>query len=185
MPFIKVIPEQEATDELKNVYENISNQRGKLSNILKIQSLLPNTMGKHLDFYVSVMFDKSRLSREDRELLATVVSSANRCDYCINHHAEALKHYWKDDELVETAIQNFRTLDIHPKKIAMLEYAEKLTLYPWETSEDDVESLRSIGYSDQEILNITLVIGYFNFVNRMANGLGVEYDEEEMKGYKY
>lgn len=185
MPFIKVIPEQEAADELKNVYENISNQRGKLSNILKVQSLLPNTMEKHLDFYVSIMFDKSRLNREDRELLATVVSAANSCDYCINHHAEALKHYWEDNEMVETAIQNFRALDIHPKKITMLEYAEKLTLYPWETSEADVEALRSTGFSDQEILNITLVIGYFNFVNRMANGLGVEYDEDEMKGYKY
>ena len=42
------------------------------------------------------MFKHSGLSREQRELIAVVVSNENNCDYCLNHHAKALNHYWKN-----------------------------------------------------------------------------------------
>ena len=67
----------------------------------------------------------------------------------------------------------------------MLEFAEKLTLYSGKMKEDDVKSLRENGFSDEDILSITLITNYFNFVNRVANSLGVDFSEEEMKGYKY
>ena len=67
----------------------------------------------------------------------------------------------------------------------MLEFAEKLTLNPGEMNENDIEKLRKTGFSDEEILSITLITNYFNFVNRNANALGVGFTEEEMKGYKY
>ena len=67
----------------------------------------------------------------------------------------------------------------------MLEFSEKLTLYPGKMKEDDVKGLRENGFSDEEILSITLITNYFNFVNRVANGLGVDFSEEEIKGYKY
>ena len=131
------------------------------------------------------MFDKSGLSRDDKELIATVVSAANKCNYCINHHAEALKHYWKNDEMVKQVAKNFRELDLSRKQNAMLEFAEKLTLHPSEMNAADIEELRKSDFSDEEILSITLITNYFNFVNRNANALGVEFTEEEMKGYKY
>ena len=51
--------------------------------------------------------------------------------------------------------------------------------------EDDAQKLKDAGLTDNEILSITLVTSYFNFVNRNAMALGVEFSEEEMKGYKY
>ena len=185
MPYIKVIEENEASGELKEIYNKVKGERGKVSNILKIHSLLPKTMQTHLDFYMSIMFDKSGLRRADRELIATVVSAANNCAYCVNHHAEALKFYWKDDEKVKQAAKDFRKLNLPDRTKAMLEYAEKLTLHPGEMGEADVEKLWEHGLKDEEILSVTLVTNYFNFVNRVANSLGVEYTEEEMKGYKY
>ena len=56
----------------------------------------------------------------------------------------------------------------------MLDYAVKLTLTPWEMVADDVERLRSRGFSDSAILDINQVTGYFAYVNRLADGLGVE-----------
>jgi alkylhydroperoxidase family enzyme len=67
----------------------------------------------------------------------------------------------------------------------MLEFAEKLIKYPGDMNESDIEKLRSSGFNDEEILSISLVTNYFNFVNRNANALGVEFSEEEVKGYKY
>lgn len=56
----------------------------------------------------------------------------------------------------------------------MLEYADKLTRTPWEMQPEDVEALRQAGFSDADILDINQVTGYFAFVNRLADGLGVE-----------
>lgn len=69
---------------------------------------MPDTMVKHLDLYLSIMFSKTNLTREEKEILAVVVSKNNNCDYCVNHHAEALNHYWKDSERLKNFIS---TLD--------------------------------------------------------------------------
>ena len=56
----------------------------------------------------------------------------------------------------------------------MLDYAVKLTLTPGQMGDEDVESLREVGFEQAAILDICQVVSYFNYVNRMADGLGVE-----------
>ena len=56
----------------------------------------------------------------------------------------------------------------------ILEYAVKLTREPWNMKQADVEKLREVGFEDVDILDITQITGYFAFVNRLADGLGVE-----------
>lgn len=68
---------------------------------------------------------------------------------------------------------------------ALVDYAEKLTARPGEMSRADVDGLRAAGLGDEEILSVDLVAAYFNFVNRIALGLGVEYTAEESAGYNY
>lgn len=58
--------------------------------------------------------------------------------------------------------------------MAMLDYAVKLTQSPWKMEEEDVKRLQKEGFSDAAILDINQITGYFNFVNRLADGLGVE-----------
>ncbi len=185
MAWIKTINEDEATQELKIIYDNITKGRGRVSNILKTHSLKPHTMQTHLDLYMSIMFSKSKLSREKQEMVATVVSLANKCPYCINHHVEALNHYWKSNEKVEMFCKDYRKLELGAKESAMLEYSKKLTLKQHDMTEDDINKLRDVGFEDEEILSINLIASYFNFVNRIALGLGVEFTEHEKKGYKY
>ncbi len=79
-----------------------------------------------------------------------------------------------DDELVEQIKKDFRNSEIDEKDLAMLEYVAKLTLEPWDMVEEDVIKLRQKGFSDEAILDIVQVTGYFAFVNRLADGLGVE-----------
>jgi alkylhydroperoxidase family enzyme len=64
----------------------------------------------------------------------------------------------------------------------MLEYAVKLTLEPWNMVESDAISLREAGFSDAAILDINQVTGYYAFVNRLADGLGVELEEDNPAG---
>lgn len=185
MPHIKVIEPQQAEGKLAEAYEELVRERGKVSNVLSIHSLLPETMKSHLDFYMSVMFSKTRLRRAEKEMIAVVVSTVNECEYCINHHAEALRHYWKEDAKVKKLISELTFDDAGERELALIRYAEKLTKTPASVSVADTEELREQGFSDEDILSVNMITGYFNFVNRMVLGLGVELNEEEMKGYKY
>ncbi|MFC1749569.1 peroxidase-related enzyme [Pseudomonadota bacterium] len=185
MAWIQELEEKEASGELKEVYNGLIKKRGRLSNIMKIHSLRPDVMQKHMDLYISICFKKSGVSREDRELLAVVVSLMNDCSYCVHHHAEALKFFWKDEQRVENFIKDPQSVTLSDKQQMLVEYAMKLTNTPSKMIKSDVEGLRNCGYSDKDILDIALCISYFNFVNRIVLGLGVEFSEEEMEGYKY
>jgi uncharacterized peroxidase-related enzyme len=73
--------------------------------------------------------------------------------------------------------QDFRQSDLSSVDLAMCVYVEKLTLKPWEMIEADVIALRDAGFSDSAILDINQVTGYYAYVNRLADGLGVELEE--------
>lgn len=152
---------------------------------MKIQSLNPKAMQDHMQLYLSIMFGSTKLSRVDREIIAIIVSSINKCNYCIKHHAEALNFYWKDQQKISKMIKNYKSVNLTKKTVIMLDYVNKLTKKPNEVTKSDVEKLRDSGFSDEEILNINLITSYFNFVNRIALGLGVQFSEDEVKGYNY
>ncbi|MDH3646419.1 MAG: peroxidase-related enzyme [Gammaproteobacteria bacterium] len=182
MAWIEEIEASDATGELKTIYADLVKQRGKLSNILKVHSLNPGSMQKHLDLYMHLMFAKSGLSRGDREAIAVAVSAANNCAYCISHHAEALARYEKDVS-VTRAIRGLDFIELPERLARMLSYAVKLTREPAKITERDIEQLRESGLNDRDILDINLVTAYFNFVNRIALGLGVSFSADEVEGY--
>jgi uncharacterized peroxidase-related enzyme len=82
-----------------------------------------------------------------------------------------------DEALVAQLISDYREAALSPADRAMLDYAVKLTLEPWNMVEEDVQALRVAGFSDAAILDINQVTGYYAFVNRLADGLGVELED--------
>lgn len=183
MSWIEEVDVGDADGKLAETYAVLIKQRGKVSNILKVHSLNPDAMGDHLDLYMTLMFSKSGLSRAEREAVAVVVSANNDCDYCVNHHAEALRRYIKDEETINLLMSADGLETLEPRLSNIVRHAEKLTTAPGAMTESDLGELRAEGLSDADILDLTLVVGYFNFVNRIALGLGVEFNEEEMSGY--
>ncbi len=135
---------------------------------------------------MEIMFSKSELSRAQREMMAVVVSVANNCSYCATHHGSALQHYWKDEVKLRKLMVNYREVDIPGNDMALCKYAEEVTLRPQNIEEiDPTAPLREIGFSDAAILDATLVVAYFNFVNRMVLSLGVEIEKDGGANYKY
>lgn len=185
MSWIEEIEYEDAGDELRNIYDQVIEKRGKMSNILKVHSLMPEIMKNHLTLYQSVMFGPSGLSREESELVAVTVSVENHCDYCIKHHLEALFHHWKDRELIRSFLKTDGDADLSERQAGMVDYARKLTRDPGNMDGSDVMALREAGLSELEILSLGLTVSCFNFVNRIALGLGVESTPAEIEGYIY
>jgi len=82
-----------------------------------------------------------------------------------------------DESLVEQLKTDYRQAVLSPQDRAMLDYAVKLTLEPWHMVKRDVIALREAGFSDAAILDINQVTGYYAYVNRLADGLGVELED--------
>lgn len=185
MPHIEIIEHENAEGELKSIYDGLIKSRGKIAEVHKIQSLNPASIVNHMDLYMTIMFGKSPLRRVQREMIAVVVSKANNCEYCQVHHAEAVNHYWKDDEKIKQLREDYKSLDLSTVDQLLCDYAWELTKTPRnETENTFFKPLKNEGLDDRAILDATLVIAYFNFVNRIVLGLGVNL-EENSGGYNY
>ncbi len=79
--------------------------------------------------------------------------------------------------MVKALIADYQTAPISEADRTMLDYAVKLTQRPWEIKKEDIDALRLVGFDDTAILDICQIVGYYNFVNRLADGLGVELED--------
>ena len=89
-------------------------------------------------------------------------------------HGGYLRQHSDDPELASHLMHDYTKADLDPQTRGMLDYATKLTRDPTAMERSDVETLRSLGLSDEEILSVVLITCRFNFMTRLADGLGVE-----------
>lgn len=184
MSWITEIPPERAEGRLQEIFVELQARRGKIANILQVHSLRPEALAAHLTLYMDLLFAPGELSRKQREMIAVAVSRANRCDYCIAHHAEALSKYMRDPLQLQRFTADYHSAGIAQEDVALLDYAVQLTQAPSSITSESVERLRQFHFTSQQILLANLITAYFNFVNRIALGLGVESSPEEVSGYQ-
>jgi uncharacterized peroxidase-related enzyme len=88
-------------------------------------------------------------------------------------HAEFLRRVTLDEELVAALRADYRKAPIDERDLAMLDYAAQLTKDATKISRRDHDRLRAVGFDDRGILQITLIASWFNYINRVADSLGV------------
>lgn len=174
MSWIKNIDEEEAQNKLKVYYDAFRAPWGGVDNIVKVQGLIPKYLKSHMDFYRTLIYGSSPLTRVQREMIAIVVAQSNNCQYCLYHHSDALYRLTKNKDYVKKFREDFRSVYLAPLEIKMLEFCERLTHEPHFHFQKDVEELKAEGVDDETLLAIVMVAGYYNMVNRIIQGLGVE-----------
>lgn len=174
MAYIRQIEHADAKGELKAFYDTLFEIVGSIPNIVKLSSLKLPTASAAQDLYQSVLYHESGLSMEEKEMVATSVSVINGCVYCFDHHGGALTRLTDDPDLTDQLISNFRKAPISSRAMCLLEFADKLTRTPELMAEEDVDTLRDIGLSDEDILDLVQLVSYFNYTNRIAVALGVD-----------
>jgi uncharacterized peroxidase-related enzyme len=78
-----------------------------------------------------------------------------------------------DEELAAQLARDYTQAKLDDADRAMLDYAAKLTRQPARVTPDDLQRLRDVGFDDRAILQINLIASWFNYINRVADGLGV------------
>ncbi len=168
------LPDPETLDEDTKKYFAICEEKlGLVPNVLRAYTGNIEKFRNFTAFYNTLMLDEEAcgLSKLEREMIAVVVSSVNRCYYCLVAHGQAIRQLSGDPELGEMMVMNYRVAELEPRQRAMLDFAWKLTEAPHDIAEADRRSLRDTGFTEQDIFDICDTAAFFNYTNRMAHGL--------------
>ena len=111
-------------------------------------------------------------------MIAVVVSSINRCFYCLVAHGAAVRELSGDPKLGEMLVMNYRVAPLEPKQRAMLDFAAKITTGSATIEDPDRQVLRDQGFTDRDIWDIANVAAFFNMTNRVASATAMLPNDE-------
>jgi uncharacterized peroxidase-related enzyme len=154
--------------DTRQYFAKCEEKLGFVPNVLAAYSFDAAKLRAFSTLYNDLMLADSGLSKLEREMIAVVVSSANRCYYCLTAHGAAVRQLSGDPELGEMLVMNWRTAPLPPRQRALLAFAHKLTVAPAEVGEADRGALRAAGLGERDIWDAASVAGFFNFTNRVA-----------------
>jgi len=187
--WIKMLSDDEADGRLKELLDNARSPHGTVDTVMRVHSLRPETMHGHVTLYRSVLHGADNiLEFWFLEVIASYTSVLNDCTYSLTHHFMNVRNLLKDQprsDRIFTALKAARPEDeFEGKELALLRYAGKLTTSVGRMVKSDFEALKIAGASDGEILEVNQVCAYFNYSNRLLNGLGCTTDGDTIGFYK-
>ena len=156
-------------DDLKMIWQKCVEKLGFVPNVYSAYSLKPRRLRNFMAMYNEIMLSESRLTKLEREMVAVVVSSANRCYYCLVAHGAAVRVLSGDPELGEMMALNYRVAKLEPRQRAMLDFAWKLTATPWLIEDADRAALCAAGFDEHDVFDLAETVAFFNLSNRMAS----------------
>ena len=173
------VPDEAALPpDLRGLFAKSRERLGFVPNVFRVYSFRPERLSAWFTHFRELHKPTERLSAADREMIAVVVSSANRCLYCLVAHGAALREALGDPILGERISYDWRRADLDDRGTAICAYAEKLTLHPQELTRDDLQTLLDAGLSLEEAWDVAEVAAMYNFTNRMAMATNMLPNEE-------
>ena len=163
LPMVDPLP-----PETQKYFDICDEKLGMVPNVLKAHAFDIAKLNTFTAMYNELMLAESGLSKLEREMIAVVVSSINKCFYCLTAHGAAVRQLSGDPKLGEMLVMNWRVADLPYRQRAMLSFVEKMTKASAEIAEYDREALRDAGFSERDIWDIANVAGFFNMTNRVA-----------------
>ena len=164
LPAVSPLPE--ATQKYFDICQD---KLGLVPNVLRAHAFDIDKLNAFSALYNNIMLAESGLSKLEREMIAVVVSSINRCFYCLTAHGQAVRALSGDPMLGEMLVMNYSVAPLDARQRAMLDFAVKVTETSHRVEEADRQALRDVGFSDRDIFDIANVTGFYNMTNRVAS----------------
>jgi uncharacterized peroxidase-related enzyme len=151
---------------------------GMIPNVLQAYAFDIDKLNAFSGMYNDLMLAPSGITKLEREMIAVVVSSINKCFYCLVAHGAAVRAMSGDPMLGEALVMNYRVAELDVRQRAMLDFAAQMTQASAMIEEADRQRLRDVGFSDRDIWDIANVAGFFNMTNRVASATDMRPNDE-------
>ncbi len=168
LPMVDPLP-----PETQKYFDICTEKLGMVPNVLKAHAFDIDKLNVFTAMYNELMLADSGLSKLEREMIAVVVSSINKCFYCLVAHGAAVRQLSGDPQLGEMLVMNYRVAPLDDRQRAMLDFAATMTTGSAGIVEADRRNLRDVGFTDRDIWDIANVTGFFNMTNRVASATGM------------
>lgn len=173
LPLVDPLPEK-----TQKYFDICVDKIGFVPNVLRSYAHNIDKLNAFTALYNDLMLADSGLSKLEREMIAVVVSSINKCYYCLVAHGAAVRQLSGKPELGEMLVMNYRVAPLTPREKAMLDFAAKMTEASHRIEEPDRQALRDVGFSDADIWDIAGVAGFYNMSNRISSAVDKRPNEE-------
>ena len=176
---LAIEPKLELLDaEMKNYIKVCKDKLGMVPNVILANASDPERLKTFVNFYNRLMLKEGYLSKLEREMIAVVVSSCNKCFYCLIAHGAAVRQLSKNPILGDELMINYRAAHLNEREKLMLDFSAKLTDSPSKVIKSDRDILRKANFLEEEILEIVEVASFFNMSNRIAIGTDMRPNSE-------
>jgi uncharacterized peroxidase-related enzyme len=175
MSFLREVPLDESEFP---PFANARRAFGFIPNFFLAQTLRPDLIEAESRLVGSVLLNEGALSRAQKEYIFLVCSAANLSTYCVTAHCEMVRALGLSGPEPETIAVDHLHADIPMTDKALLNFVLKLNRQATKVGRDDLDVLRTYGFSDEQILEAVVVTGLARFANLVSAGLGAEADFE-------
>ncbi len=145
---------------------------GFIPNFFLAQTARPDVLDAEVQLVDSILIKEGALTRQQREYIFLVCSAANLSTYCVTAHCEIIRMLHISGPEPEQIALDYTATDLPILDKALLNFASKLNNHPLKINQDDIDTLRTYDFSDQQILETVLCVGLAKFANCVAFGLG-------------
>ncbi len=164
------VPEMdELPQDIQEMFAAVQEKAGFVPNVFLTLAHRPDEFRAFFAYHDALMERDSGLTKAEREMIVVATSGDNNCQYCVVAHGAILRIRAKNPLIADQVAVNYRKADITPRQRAMLDFAIKVSNDAGSTCDDDFETLRAHGFSDEDIWDIAGITAFFALSNRMAN----------------
>lgn len=156
-------------EDIRETIQDVQEKSGFVPNVFLALANRPDEFRAFFAYHDALMEKEGGLSKGEREMIVVATSAHNQCIYCVVAHGAILRIREKNPQLADQISSNYRKADITPRQKAMLNFALKVSKSSYEISNDDIEDMRELGFSNDDIWDIGAISALFALSNRMAN----------------
>ena len=150
----------------------IKEDYGFIPNFFKSQTARPDLLDAEVQLVDAILIKEGALTRQQKEYIFLVCSAANLSTYCVTAHCEIIRMLKLSGPEPEQIALDHMSTDLSIVDKALLNFAVKLNNHGLKVTQEDVDDLRTYGFSDQQILETVTCVGLAKFANYVGFGLG-------------
>jgi len=168
VPAIEDLPEK-----IQSLFGKAKERLGFIPQVFRVYAHRPERFSAWFAHFSQVMEPTEHLTAADREMIAVVVSSANRCTYCVVSHGHDLRQALDDVVMADRIMVNWRSAGLNARDSAICDFAERLACDPATVGPQDLSQLADAGLPDEAIWDVVELVSMYSFTNRMSSALGM------------
>jgi uncharacterized peroxidase-related enzyme len=156
----------------------VQEKSGFVPNVFLVLAHRPDEFRAFFAYHDALMEKDGGLTKAEREMIVVATSAANQCHYCVVAHGAILRIRAKNPLVADQIAINYRKADITERQKAMLDFAMKVSLSAQTVTDADLGELKTHGFKDDDVWDITAIAAFFALSNRMANVTSMRPNDE-------